>query len=47
MKHPRVDKKTMFLGVQHPGEKGNSHFPEGNGKTPRSTIIAINKNKLG
>ena len=39
------DKKTMFVGVQHPGEKGNSHFPEGYDKTPRSSIIAIHKEK--
>jgi len=23
------DKKTMFVGIQHPGERGNSHFPDG------------------
>ena len=36
-------KNTMFVGVQHPGENGNSNFPEGNGKIPRSSIIAIQK----
>ena len=35
------DKKTMFVGIQHPGEKGNSHFPDGGSKVPRSTVIAI------
>jgi hypothetical protein len=36
------DRKTMFVGIQHPGAKGTtSEFPYGSGKTPRSTIIAI------
>ena len=36
------DRKTMFVGIQHPGSKGSdSDFPSGNGKTPRSTVIAI------
>ena len=35
------DGKTMFVGVQHPGEKGNSHFPNGGSSTPRSSVIAI------
>ncbi len=33
------DKKTIFVGIQHPGEKGNSHFPYGD--VARSTVIAI------
>ncbi len=35
------DKKTMFVGIQHPGEKGNGHFPDGDNKVPRSSVIAI------
>ncbi|EAJ0348144.1 PhoX family phosphatase [Campylobacter lari] len=36
------DYKTMFVGIQHPGEKlKGSQFPYG--KTPRSSIIAISK----
>jgi secreted PhoX family phosphatase len=36
------DKKTMFVGVQHPGEDGNeSHFPEGGNARPRSSVVAI------
>lgn len=36
------DYKTMFIGIQHPGEKlKGSTFPYG--KTPRSSIIAISK----
>lgn len=33
------DKKTIFVGIQHPGEKGNSSFPYG--EVARSTVIAI------
>jgi secreted PhoX family phosphatase len=42
-----VDKKTMFVGVQHPGEKGNSNFPGGAGTTPRSSIVAISRDDNG
>ena len=38
------DYKTMFVGIQHPGEKGNSIWPDGPGTAPRSSIIAIRKN---
>ena len=41
------DRKTMFVGIQHPGEKGNSHFPDGSGTLPRSSIIAITRNDGG
>ena len=41
------DHKTMFVGIQHPGEKGNSHFPGGPGTTPRSAIVAITRNDGG
>ena len=33
------DKKTIFVGIQHPGERGNSSFPYGD--VARSTVIAI------
>jgi len=33
------DKKTIFVGIQHPGEKGDSNFPYGD--VARSTVIAI------
>ena len=35
------DRKTMFVGIQHPGDNGNSTFPGGEGTVPRSSIIAI------
>lgn len=38
-----ADQRTVFVGIQHPGEKGNSHFPEGGSATPRSSVIAISK----
>ncbi|MCU1730242.1 MULTISPECIES: PhoX family protein [unclassified Pseudomonas] len=36
------DQKTLFVGIQHPGETGGSTFPEHlpNGK-PRSSVMAI------
>ncbi len=42
-----VDSKTMFVGIQHPGEKGNSHFPGGGDSVPRSSVIAITKDDGG
>ncbi|WFB50884.1 PhoX family protein [Vibrio coralliilyticus] len=42
------DYKTMFVGVQHPGEKGApSHFPAGGNSKPRSTIMAITREDGG
>lgn len=37
------DRKTMFVGIQHPGAKGNSHFPDGGNSVPRSCIIAVKR----
>jgi secreted PhoX family phosphatase len=40
------DKKTMFVGIQHPGEEGTaSTWPFGS--TPRSGVIAINREDGG
>ena len=36
-----ADKKTLFVGIQHPGAKGGSHFPDCGDAPPRSSIIAI------
>lgn len=41
------DRKTMFVGIQHPGEKGNSHFPGGGSSLPRSSIVAIHREDGG
>ena len=42
------DYKTLFIGIQHPGENGGSTFPEHlpNGK-PRSSVIAITREDGG
>jgi secreted PhoX family phosphatase len=37
------DNRTVFIGVQHPGEKGDSHFPEGGQSVPRSAVIAVTR----
>jgi secreted PhoX family phosphatase len=42
------DQKTMFVGIQHPGEKlAPSHFPQGGDAVPRSSIIAISRRDGG
>ena len=38
-----TDRRTLFVGIQHPGEKGDSHFPDGGGTTPRSCVVAITR----
>lgn len=35
------DRRTMFVGIQHPGERGDSHWPEGGDAVPRSAIVAV------
>ena len=37
------DRKTMFVGIQHPGASGDSRFPGSGESLPRSTIIAISR----
>lgn len=42
------DHKTMFVGVQHPGEEGApSHFPDGGSTKPRSTVMMITRDDGG
>jgi secreted PhoX family phosphatase len=41
------DNRTLFVGIQHPGEKGDSHFPDGGDTTPRSAVIAITRDDGG
>lgn len=42
------DQKTMFVGVQHPGEdEAPSHFPYGGTTKPRSTIMMITREDGG
>jgi hypothetical protein len=41
------DRKTLFVGIQHPGEEGNSHFPGGGDTAPRSAVVAITRDDGG
>ncbi|PSL19447.1 PhoX family protein [Shimia abyssi] len=41
------DRRTMFVGIQHPGEYGNSSWPEGGTSVPRSAIIAVTREDGG
>ena len=42
------DRKTMFVGIQHPGEKGfECHWPGGGTTTPRSGIVAVTRDDGG
>lgn len=38
-----ADKRTMFIGIQHPGERGEGHWPEGGEAVPRSAVIAVKR----
>ena len=42
-----TDRRTLFVGIQHPGEKGDSHFPDGGATAPRSCVVAINRDDGG
>ncbi len=37
------DGRAMFVGIQHPGEEGGSHWPGGGDSVPRSAIIAVRR----
>ena len=42
------DQRTVFIGVQHPGEKDKpSHFPAGGNSKPRSTIMVVQREDGG
>ncbi len=42
------DYKTMFIGIQHPGERlAKSHFPDGGKSIPRSSVVMITKDDGG
>ena len=42
-----MDRRTLFVGIQHPGEKGDSHFPDGGDTVPRSAVIAVTRDDGG
>ncbi len=41
------DRRTAFIGVQHPGEEGGSHWPGGGDSVPRSAIVAVRRDDGG
>lgn len=41
------DRRTMFVGVQHPGERGEGNWPDGGDTTPRSAIVAVTRDDGG
>ncbi len=42
-----ADRRTLFVGIQHPGERGNSNFPDGGDTVPRSCVIAVQRDDGG
>ena len=47
-----ADGTTLFLNIQHPGENGTvedpeSHWPDGPGRMPRSSLIAVSREDGG
>ena len=42
-----ADRRTLFVGIQHPGEQGDSHFPDGGDTVPRSAVIAVTRDDGG
>ena len=44
-----TDRRTMFVGIQHPGEDNPSacHFPDGGSSVPRSAVIAVTRTDGG
>ena len=42
-----ADRRTVFVGIQHPGAGGGSDWPDGGGLTPRSAIIAVQRDDRG
>ncbi len=42
-----ADRRTMFVGIQHPGERGDSHWPGGGNTAPRSAVIAVEREDGG
>jgi len=41
------DSKTLFINIQHPGERGDSNWPEGGDALPRSATVVITKEDGG
>ena len=41
------DRRTMFVGIQHPGERGEGNWPDGGDLAPRSAILAVRRDDGG
>ena len=41
------DKKAMFIGIQHPGNKGEGNWPDGGDSVPRSAVVVITRDDGG
>lgn len=41
------DRRTMFVGIQHPGERGEGNWPDGGDSAPRSAIVAVRRDDGG
>ncbi len=41
------DSRCMFVNIQHPGEGGDSHWPDGGAALPRSATLIITKDDGG
>lgn len=42
-----ADRRTMFVGIQHPGERGDSSWPDGGSAVPKSGVIAVQRDDGG
>ena len=42
-----ADRRTLFVGIQHPGPGGETTFPDGPGTVPRSAVIAVRRDDGG
>jgi len=42
-----ADRRTMFVGIQHPGERGDSHWPDGANTVPKSAVVAVEREDGG
>ncbi len=41
-----TDRRTMFIGIQHPGDNGGN-WPDGEGSLPRSAVVAVTRDDGG
>lgn len=41
------DRTTLFVGIQHPGSRGEGNFPDGGTSVPRASVIAVRRDDGG